>query len=113
MTLIERLQQLAEIWCAAQGRSRARLATIVANDGKFFERLDGGSKISVATWEAFIRFFREPGNWPTDCIPADAAALLDEMKDIHVGLPSSPNNADEDISTGSDAAPAGADRAAA
>lgn len=85
MTLTDILQRLAVLWAGATARSLPRLGTIVANDGKFFERLAAGSRISVATWESFIRFFREPANWPEGTIPADAALLLDEIETIAVG----------------------------
>lgn len=85
MTLIERLQKLAALWAAAQQRSLSRLATIVVNDGKLFDRLQGGASCTVATYERFLRFFREAGNWPEDTIPADAADLLDEIEIIATG----------------------------
>jgi hypothetical protein len=85
MTLIDRLQMLARIWAQAQNRSLSRLATIVAKDGKFFVRLEKGKTCTVAIFERFLDFFREPGNWPEECIPADAAALLDEVEMIATG----------------------------
>lgn len=83
MTLIERLVKLADLWAAAQGRSVSRLSTIVANDGKAIDRLRDGSKTcTVAMFERFLAFFREPGNWPEGGIPAEAAAILDEVEAI-------------------------------
>jgi hypothetical protein len=85
MTLIDRLLQLSRLWCAAQDRSASRLATIVANDGKLLGRLEEGKTCTIETFEKFLIFFRESGNWPEGSIPADAAALLDEVEMIAAG----------------------------
>ena len=85
MTLIDRLCRLAELWAAAQGRELSTLGTLVAKDGKFFARLGEGKTCTVALFERFLTFFREPANWPEDAIPADAAAVLDEVEMIAVG----------------------------
>lgn len=82
MTLIERLQKLTETWCAATGKSAATLSSKVVNDGKFFARIDSSRTCSVASWERFLAYFREPANWPDVFIPADAAALLAELDPI-------------------------------
>jgi hypothetical protein len=85
MTLIDRLCRLAQLWATAQGRELSTLGTLVAKDGKFFNRLGEGKTCTVALFERFLLFFREPGNWPEESIPADAAALLDEVEMIAVG----------------------------
>lgn len=79
MTLIERLLELARLWCAAHDRSLSRLATIVANDGKTLGRLEEGKTCTVAMFERFLFFFREPANWPGGAIPDAAAAPLEQL----------------------------------
>jgi hypothetical protein len=49
----------AEAFCAQAGISKARLATIVANDGKFFTRIEGGKDCTLGMYERFQRYFRE------------------------------------------------------
>jgi hypothetical protein len=79
MTLIDRLLELSSIWSAAQGhRSTSRLATIVAKDGKMLSRLSVGGTCTVATYERFLQFFRDPTNWPDQAVPSEALALLDD-----------------------------------
>ena len=66
MSLKEKLIQQAEEYCRANGISRARLATIVANDGKFFKRIEeqnGG--FTVKMYERFQKFFDENGQEET------------------------------------------------
>ena len=70
MTLKEELLQEAEDFCVATGMSKARLATIVINDGKFFERLKAGGDCTTSTLERFRAHFSE--NRP-DRANADAA----------------------------------------
>lgn len=82
MTLMDRLTRLAEMWSAATGRSQSRLATIVVNDGKLFQRVAAGTTITLSTFERFLRFFRDPANWPDAAIPSDAADFLDEIEAI-------------------------------
>lgn len=81
MTLIERLMRLGALWAEACNRSTARLATIVANDGKLFERLEAGKTCTVDTLERFLAFLGTPSNWPAATgIPAEAASLLASVK---------------------------------
>ncbi len=58
------------------GKSLARVATIVVNNGAFFNRLREGKPFLVHNLEKFAAWFREPGNWPNLSIPHDAAAAL-------------------------------------
>jgi hypothetical protein len=37
--------------------SKARLATIVANDGKFFSRLEAGGGFTTRMYERFLAYF--------------------------------------------------------
>jgi hypothetical protein len=58
----------ADAWCAATGMSKARLATLVVNDGKFFARLDAGGSCTLRTFERAMRWFSthwpEAATWP-------------------------------------------------
>lgn len=47
----------AEAYCAATGISKARLATKVANDGKFFTRIENGGGFTTRMYERFVAFF--------------------------------------------------------
>ncbi|HWT12268.1 MAG TPA: hypothetical protein VN231_05915 [Allosphingosinicella sp.] len=85
MTLIDRLRALGLLWAAAHGRELSTLGTLVAKDGKFFACLADGKTCTVTIFERFLAFFREPGNWPEESIPADAAMLLDEVEMIAAG----------------------------
>lgn len=57
MTLRDKLLQDASDFCDKRGISEARLATIVANDGKFFNRVRGGGEFTTATYEKFQAYF--------------------------------------------------------
>lgn len=59
MDLKAQLLEQADTYCAMAKISRARLATLVANDGKFFDRLDGGGGLTVKMYERFIAYFRD------------------------------------------------------
>jgi hypothetical protein len=58
------------------GKSLARVATIVANRGSFFDALEGGATCTVRNFEQFARYFAEPSNWPNASVPSIAAAAL-------------------------------------
>lgn len=76
MTLIERLLRLSAMWADANQRSLPRLATIVANDGKLFERLQAGKSCTVATLERFVAHLSAPVNWPGEAVPEEAERLM-------------------------------------
>ena len=59
MDLKQELISAAGAYCDQAGISKARLATIVANDGKFFERIEGGGGFTVSTFERFMAYFRD------------------------------------------------------
>ncbi len=75
MTLIERLLALAEMWARENDRSLSRLATIVVNDGKLFDRIASGGSCTVATYERLIAHLSDPSNWAKP-MPAAAMRLL-------------------------------------
>jgi hypothetical protein len=82
MTLTDLLQRLARLWAEAHAKELSTLGTLVAKDGKFFARLEAGKTCTIDTFERFLRFFREPGNWPAAVIPHEAADLLDDIEVI-------------------------------
>ena len=90
MTLIDYLTRLARLWSEATGTSQARLATRVANDGKLFQRIAGGAAVTTPTFERFLLFFRDPGNWPDGRIPAQAEKTLLALASIRGCEPRSP-----------------------
>lgn len=57
MTLKAQLLKDAEDFCRQRGISRARLATIVVNDGKFFDRIERGGAFTTRTYERFQEYF--------------------------------------------------------
>lgn len=75
MMLIDRLISAAQLWATENGRSLPRLATIVVNDGKLFERLSAGGSCTVATYERLMAYLRDPQNWQRG-IPQGAGVLL-------------------------------------
>jgi hypothetical protein len=58
------------------GRSLARVATIIVNNGAFFNRLYAGKPFSVPNLEKVAAWFRQPENWPARAIPHHAAEAL-------------------------------------
>jgi hypothetical protein len=83
MTLIQKVLDLSQLWAAAKGHSTtARLATLVANDGKALLRLEAGRNATLATLDKFRVFLADPQNWPDCVIPAAATALLDDIGHI-------------------------------
>jgi hypothetical protein len=56
-TLKEKLIADAEAHCARTGMSKARLATIVSKDGKFFTRIEAGGGCTIDMYERFQTFF--------------------------------------------------------
>lgn len=71
---------------------------MVANDGKFFDRLAAGTMPRIGTIEKFLAFFRDGANWPDNVIPLQAAELLDRLENIaHAAAAESPDNAAANI----------------
>ena len=61
------------------GKSLARVATIVANNGAFFRRLREGKPFLVHNLERFNSWFQDPRNWPDGRVPDAAAQALASM----------------------------------
>ena len=60
MSLKQKLIKQAEEYCKKRKISKARLSTIVVNDGKFFDRIENkGCDFTVGTYEKFQKFFDE------------------------------------------------------
>lgn len=59
MNMKERLIREADAYCQRAGITRARLATLVMNDNKFFARIERGGGFTVATFERFMTFFAD------------------------------------------------------
>lgn len=83
MEFIAQLVRLGEIWSETNGRSLARLSTIVANNGQLFTQISKpGATCTVATYAKFLSFFRDGANWPDGRIPHAATELLDNFANI-------------------------------
>lgn len=80
--MLDQLVHLSTIWSKTNDRSLARLATIVANEGGLFNRLARGGRLTTKTFEDFLRFFRDGGNWAGGVIPDAAVELLDNFENI-------------------------------
>ena len=61
------------------GKSLPRVSTIVLNQGGFFRRLRDGKTCTIDSFEAMLRWFAEPANWPDGCIPGPVAAELSRL----------------------------------
>lgn len=77
VSLTDRLTAAAKLWAEANDRSLARLATLVANDGKFFARCEAGTANPTAsTLERFARFLGDGANWPEGTVPEEVKAFV-------------------------------------
>lgn len=59
LTLKEQLIRDAEQFCSEFGISKARLGTVVAKHGGFFDRIEGGGGLTTDMLERFYRHFAE------------------------------------------------------
>lgn len=59
MDLTAQLLAKADAYCARTGLSKATLASKVARDGKFFDRIGRGSTLTVKMYERFMAFFAD------------------------------------------------------
>lgn len=73
---------LAERFCRLTGKSEARLATIVFNDGQKFARLRNGADCGLATYRRAMDWFAE--NWPDD---SEVPDTLSEWKVLRATQP--------------------------
>jgi hypothetical protein len=58
------LFRVADRYCGALNISRPRLATLLVNDGKFFDRVAAGGGFTARTYERSLRWFSD--HWPND-----------------------------------------------
>jgi len=62
MSLTSDLMTVATRYCDATERSRARIATIIFNDGKKFDLIEGGADLGTRVYEKAMLWFS--ANWP-------------------------------------------------
>ena len=62
MTHRDKLLALLDRYCAATGRSEARVATLIQNAGHFFLSVRSGAGFTVRTYERALHWFSQ--NWP-------------------------------------------------
>lgn len=60
----KQILRLADIYANRTGRSTARIATLIHNQGQFFERLEEGKGCTVDTFLKALCWFE--ANWPED-----------------------------------------------
>lgn len=79
MSLVSHLLVIADIFCAGRGLSRARVSTIVFNDGKRLDRLAQGKGLQINTYERAMLWFAanwpEGADWPSDVPRPDMPTL--------------------------------------
>lgn len=63
-TLRTQLLTVADAYCAARKRSRARISTIVFNAGTALDRIAAGKDLTTGNWERAMAWFH--ANWPDD-----------------------------------------------
>lgn len=64
MDITRHLLATADAYCRHTGLSRARVATLALNDGKFFSRIEGGGSPTIRTYHRLMTWLRE--HWPVD-----------------------------------------------
>ena len=70
----DELLVLARTLAAHRGISLARLATIVANDGRFFTQIETGRSPTIRTYRKASGWFSE--HWPEDLVWPDGVPRL-------------------------------------
>lgn len=58
------LLTVARAYSAATGRSLARVATLIHDQGALFKKLEAGGNCTIDTYDKAMRWFA--ANWPTD-----------------------------------------------
>ena len=98
LPLVERLKRVALLWSESTGRTLGALATVVANHGSFFERLEQpGAGTTTASLEKFARFLVDPGSWPEGAVPDEACRFAHAVGISGGGCPLPTDIADEII----------------
>lgn len=80
------LTTLARSLSDATGRSEARIATLVANHGGFFDRIRRGGACSVDTYLMVKRWFAD--HWPSDLDWPEGVDRPGVLPDATMPLPS-------------------------
>lgn len=74
---------VAEVFCAAKGMSRARLATLIFNHGAKFDLIEQGADIGVRTFERAMAWLSanwpEGAEWPAQVARPDPVQPIDEV----------------------------------
>jgi len=55
---------LVRRYCEATGRSPARVATLIHDQGAFFKNLESGGSCTIDTFDKAVRWFS--AHWPAD-----------------------------------------------
>lgn len=55
----EELLNACKRYCEATGKAQATVATLVMNDGKFFDRMLAGKGCTVDTYKKVMQWFKE------------------------------------------------------
>lgn len=63
-TLRSHIVLLSDAFCAATGRSRARLSTIVLRGGSRIDAIAGGGDLTTGSYERAVEWFAV--NWPDE-----------------------------------------------
>lgn len=63
MTLISQILAVADVFCSARRLSKARVSTLVFNDGKRLARLAEGRDLNTGSYESAMAWFSS--NWPS------------------------------------------------
>lgn len=59
MDLRRNMLDACERYCEATGRKPSTVATLIMNDGKFFNRLRSGGDFQLGTYERVMKWFAE------------------------------------------------------
>lgn len=65
MSLIESILVVADAYCRGARLSRARVSTIVFNDGKKLDLIAGGADLNTRRYEMALQWFSD--HWPEAC----------------------------------------------
>lgn len=62
LTLTAKLIRAADAYCAAAGRSRSRVSTLIFGGGDRLDGVAGGNDLNTRSFEKAMRWFSD--NWP-------------------------------------------------
>lgn len=60
------LLTVARAYCTATGRSMARVATLIHDQGALFKKLEAGGSCTIATFDKAMRWFSD--HWPASAV---------------------------------------------